>query len=460
MQIAAESELESFLQAYPETQMLEVLMPDMNGILRCKRIHRREVKTLFDGGIKSPLCLPLINTKSDLSDDLAAGMFVGDPDQLIRPVSGTLAPIPWLDSPTGQVLVGYTTLDGEPSWVDPRTVLADVLDRFREIGLRPVVATEMEFYLIQAGTGQTPRPLLGTIPGTALEQAGTQYCVADDLWQNDRFLDDIRSACELQNVPLTVMHSEFSPGQWEINTHHVDDPIVACDHAVLLKRIVKGVAIRHGFFACFMAKPFAGIAGNGLHIHASLYDEQGENVLSDPALEETPAISDAMRHAIGGLVLTMAEAMAVFAPNANSYRRFTAGAYAPVSPTWGYNHRDVALRIPVSAAADCRIEHRVAGADANPYLVMAMVLAGMHYGIKHRCDPGPGVAEGTELPDGGPKLPVRWEYALDAFRQSKIISRYLSDNYFDTFARVRQGESDAFHAGISNLDYEWYLRAV
>ncbi len=460
MEIATSQELDEFLQLHPHIEMLEAMILDMNGILRCKRIHRREWGALFDGGLKSPLCLPLITTPSDLSDDLAPDLVAGDPDQLVRPISGTLAPIPWLSSPTGQVLLGCTTLTGEPSWVDPRNVLDAVLGKFRAMGWRPVVATEMEFYLIVDGEGDTPRPLLGKIPGTRLDQPGTQYCVAEDLWQCDGFLDDVRKACDLQKIPLTVMHSEFSPGQWEINTRHQDDPVLACDHAALLKRIVKGVARQHGFSACFMAKPFADIAGSGLHIHASLYDEQGNNVFSDPSQDVTPAISDVMRHAVGGLALSMADAMAVFAPNANSYRRFVPGVYAPVTPSWGYNHREVALRIPVSSARDCRIEHRVAGADANPYLVMAMVLAGIHYGVTQKCEPGPPVAECTKMPASSSSLPVRWEAALEAFRQSSIIPQYMSDNYFESFAKMRQYECDAFHAAVSSQDYEWYLRAV
>ena len=131
-----------------------------------------------------------------------------------------------------------------------------------------------------------------------------------------------------------------------------------------------------------------------------------------------------------------------------------------MSPTWGYNHRDVSLRIPVSSAKDCRIEHRVAGADANPYLVMAMVLAGIHHGIVHHCDPGPPVAEGASLPQTDIILPTRWDYALDAFRASEFIPQYLSDEYFNAFSKVRQAECDAYHAEVPSQDYVWYLRAV
>ena len=273
-------------------------------------------------------------------------LVAGEPDNRILPVSGSLAPIPWLASPTGQVLAAHYAIDGSPAWTDPRHVLAGVLARFAEQGLKPVIATELEFYLISPGDGTVPRPLLGRIPGTGMEQQGTQFAMAEDLWQYDAFLDAVRIACEQQSVPMTTMLSEFAPGQWEINTRHVEDPLLACDHALLLKRIVKGVALSLGISATFMAKPFAASAGSGLHIHASLYDDRGANVFADAAAAELPAISGLMRNAIGGLATTMSDAMAIFAPNANSYRRFVPGTYVPLSPSWGYNHRDVSLRIP------------------------------------------------------------------------------------------------------------------
>jgi glutamine synthetase len=256
------------------------------------------------------------------------------------------------------------------------------------------------------------------------------------------------------------VHSEFAPGQWEVNTRHVDDPLVACDHALLLKRIVKGVARKHGVSATFMAKPFADSGGNGLHIHTSLYDGQGNNVFADPDSAAVPPLSSMFRHAIGGMAATMAESMAIFAPNANSYRRFQPGNYVPLSPSWGYNHRDVSLRIPVSSDSNLRIEHRVAGADANPYLVTAAVLAGIHYGITHQCDPGPMIDEGTRMADQQGTLPNRWEWALDLFAAATVLPEYLGEAYSSAFHSMRRAESQAYHARIPNIDYEWYLRAV
>ncbi len=457
---AQQEELDQFLREHPDIEMLEVLMPDMNGIPRCKRIHRREFQALLDGRLKSVATLPLVTTLGEYSNEVDPRLVAGEPDKKLLPVSGSLSPVPWLSSPTGQVLASHAELDGTPCWVDPRTVLQRVLERFDASGLKPVVATEMEFYLILPGEGPVPEPLLGSIPGTGMVQQGIQYAMAEDLWERDRFLDDVRIACEQQGVPLTTIHSEFAPGQWEINTCHVDDPITACDHAVLLKRIVKGVALQHGISATFMAKPFAGSGGNGLHIHASLYDGEGNNVFSDPAGSATPAISGLFRHAIGGMADTMPQAMAIFAPNANSYRRFVPGTYVPLAPCWGYNHRDVSLRIPVSGHDNRRIEHRVAGADANPYLVVAAVLAGMHFGISRQCEPGPMVEEGTELQGLEAVLPDRWEASLRAFGQSEVMREYLGADYCSAFESMRRSECEAFHARISNLDYEWYLRAV
>ena len=460
MRIADKAELEAFLQRYPQTQMLEVLMPDANGLLRCKRIHQREFDSLFEGTFKAPTTVPFLGIRGDLYAGLDENLVAGDPDQLLLPLSGTLAPLPWVSSPTAQVMAGFADLEGRPTWLDPRNTLATALAVFSAGGLKPVVATELEFYLLQDTDEPTPRPLLGKVVGTNLRQEGIQYCMADDLWEADAFLDDVRKACELQDVPLTAIHSEFSSGQWEINTHHVDDPVLACDHAMLLKRIVKGVARQHGFAATFMAKPFAELAGSGLYIHTSVYNQQGENIFDVAGTEEAPTLSATRRHAVGGLSATMAEAMAIFAPTANSSRRFKPGAYAPYAPTWGYNHRDVALRIPVSSGSNRRIEHRVAGADANPYLVMAAVLAGIHHGLEHDCEPGPETPAGAALVVPEATLPTRWDSALELFRGSRVLPRFLGEDYCKAFATVRQGECDDFHFRIPNLDYEWYLRAL
>lgn len=461
MEFAQRSELDEFLSRHPDIQLLELLIPDMNGLLRCKRIQRKEFAGLFEGDFTVPRTVPFLGIRGDMYDGFEPSEFGGDPDQLMLPVAGSLARIPWIDSPVAQVLMAFAAKDGTLDWIDPRSPLIKTLDRFRGSGLRAVVATELEFYLLEDGDGLRPRPRLGRIPGTGLRQEGIQYCMPDDLFDCDALLNDVRAACEIQGVPLTAIHSEFSPGQWEINTHHQEDAVLAGTHALLLRRIVKFVARRHGLGATFMAKPFDDIAGSGMHIHASVYDASGGNLFADPDPADPPRLMPRLRHAVAGLGDTVNEAMAIFAPNANSYRRFKAGAFAPASPCWGYDHREVALRIPRSSEQNRRIEHRIAGADANPYLVTAAVLAGIHAGLERGQEPWEeATPREADLSDDETTLPTRLDEALRLLREGRLLRPYLGERYVNTFAAVRQGESDDYHGRVPDLDYAWFLRAL
>lgn len=342
-----------YLKQHPDLGALEILSPDMTGILRAKRIPRAEVETFFEKGVTGPGTTPIMNSLGDCCDELGLGTLDGDPDKGLHPVPATLSSIPWMRSATHQVLGHWTELDGSPLGWNPRAVLARALQPLTDMGLRVVVATELEFYLLDDVDGPTPRPRLGKILGTNLRQEGVQYCNPEDMAEYDGFLEAVRLACVSQNIPATTAHLEFAGGQFEINLHHVDDVLTACDHAVLLKRLIKGVAAEQGMGATFMAKPFADQPGNGLHIHISVYDQDGNNIFVDENSAATPPIGETMRHAVGGLGALMADCQAVFAPNANSYKRLQPGCYAPLSPNWGYNHRSVSLRIPVSDAKTC-----------------------------------------------------------------------------------------------------------
>lgn len=460
MRIAEPGEGRSYLQAHSDLGSLEVLTPDMNGILRAKRIPRDEIDTFYTAGITGPASAPIMNTLGDSCRELGLGTVDGDPDKWVRPVAGTLAPIPWLRSATHQVLGYWTERDGTLLERDCRAALAGALAPLEQMGLRVVVAMELEFYLLDDATGPVPRPRLGRIPGTTLEQTGTQYCNPEDMAEFDVFLEAVRLACEKQGIPATTAHLEFAPGQFEINLHHVDDPELACDHAVLLKRLIKAVAVSQSMGATFMAKPFPEVTGSGLHVHVSVYDEDGNNILADPDSKDVPPISQRMRHAVGGLSDLMADCQAIFAPNANSYRRLRPGVFAPLSPNWGYNHRSVSLRVPVSDPANMRIEHRVAGADSNPYLVLACILAGIHHGLENRLEPGPFIDEGTRLEHEEITLPRNWPEALNRFAASEVLPRYLGAEYCRIFEATRRDEYEQFSAVITNLDYEWYLRTV
>ena len=209
--------------------------------------------------------------------------------------------------------------------------------------------------------------------------------------------------------------------------------------------------------ATFMAKPFMNVAGN-IHIHLSLYDKNDQNIFSDVTSSSIPAVSNQLIHAMVGYQL-MGESMAGFAPNANSYRRLIPGNFAPLTPNWGYNRRDVALRIPVSDSNNMRIEHRVAGADANPYLVLSVIIAGVHHGITQQINPSEMILEGAEIEE---KITLSrfWPDALNEFSTSAILPQYLGADFCKLFETVRRGEMEEINSQITNIDYEWYLRAM
>jgi glutamine synthetase len=257
-------------------------------------------------------------------------------------------------------------------------------------------------------------------------------------------------------VPLEGAISEYAPGQLELTLHHGPDALRAADEAVMYKRIAKGVAARHGCEATFMAKPFSERAGSGLHLHVSVNDAAGNNIFAS----DDPAGAPPLRHAVGGLKATLADAMAIFAPNANSYRRFRANSYAPVAPTWGVNNRTVSLRVPAGPAGGRHIEHRVAGADASPYLALAALLAGVHHGLTRKIDPGPPVeGDGYAVAaKSNLRLPAHWFAATDAFEASSVMKTYLGERFVKMFTQVKRTEQDRFFAEVQPLDYDWYLK--
>ena len=449
-------ELETYLQDYPETRYLEALIADMNGILRGKRVERDDFYKLVGNGMNMCASTTMLDTRGYTFDSIPYGIRDGDPDVKGVAVPGSLAPVPWVGVPTAQVLVEMFNIDGTPYPNDPRNVLRRAMQPLYDMGLRPVLATELEFYLVEHD-GRRYEPKMPRIPGSDLPQPGLQYAMMEDLYEVDDFLADLDAICIAQSIPAGAALSEFSPAQYEVNLHHVDDPVLACDHAVLLKRAVKAAAANNGLAATFMAKPFEEHAGSGMHLHVSVLDGDGANVFAGESRDG--AFSDRLRHAIGGLGALMAESMAIFAPNANSYRRHAPGNFVPASPTWGPNHRGVAMRIPVSGPANTRLEARVAGADTNPYLVVAAVLAGIHHGLSESVEPGPMTPAGTEI-DYEVSVPIRWPLALDAFDAGEILTRYIGEDYRDIFSRCRREEEANYAAEISTKDFDWYLRAV
>jgi glutamine synthetase len=447
----AADEAREFFARHPDIETVQLVITDANGVGRGKNIAREEVETLYRSGRNVAGSILGLDVTGEDVEETGLVWEVGDADQACRPVPGSLCRAPWLTRPTAQVLGTMYELDGRPASADPRHVLARAVERLQGQGLTPVVAVELEFYLLQRGQDGRLQPARGLLTGRASGRIDA-YGLArlDDM---SPLFDDVYAAARAQGLPVRTLMSEYAPGQFEITLEHRADAMRAVDDAVLFKRAIRGVASRHGCIACFMAKPFAELAGTGMHLHASLADGEGRNAFAS----DDPAGSPLLRHAIGGLRATLADGMAVFAPHANSYRRFRAMSYAPVAPTWGVNNRSVSLRVPAGPPSSRHVEHRVAGADANPYLVAALVLAGMAHGIERGLDPGPPVeGNGYERATRG-DLPTDWHAALERAAHSEFLAEALGPGFLRVFLALKRRECEKFGALVSDRDYEWYL---
>ena len=457
---ASTAEADAFLAAHPDLVSVDMLIPDMSGILRGKQLVRDAMPKLYTEGVRLPASNYLLDWTGQSVPPIGYGTDDGDPDWYCMAVPGTLKLAPWAKRKTAQVLTSMVNEAGEPHFADPRHLVSKMKASLAELGLRAVVAIEYEFYLIDQQAAAEGTILPARSPQSGWRTTTTNVYSHDDLADFSDMFAEIHEACAVQNIPAETFVAEYAPGQFEVNIIHSDDALQACDNAILLERCIKEVARRHGIIATFMAKPFIEHTGCGLHVHVSLLDEAGNNVLAG-AMDETIGrpISDTMRHAIGGIVETLPEAMAIFAPNANSYRRLLAGAYAPVNTHWGGDNRTLCIRIPPSDEKAIRIEHRASGADANPYLVTAAVLAGIHHGISNAVTPPPPVTgDASEL--AGADLPTRWDAALELFRQSEVLPRYLGEEYCKCYYGCRKYEADKFHAHIDPLEHQWYLRTA
>ncbi|MTJ81030.1 MAG: glutamine synthetase [Telmatospirillum sp.] len=436
----------------PEATEIDLLACDLNGILRGKRVPSASLDKIFSEGMKFPrsvLCLDIWG-----HDVLANGLVweCGDGDGVCLPCGPGLLPMPWSPRPRLQMLTMMSNVDGSPFAADSRQVLSRVVERFAARGLTPVVASELEFYLMEgdsAGKGQ-PRP--PAAPKSGYRLCGPHVYSMEELDEFDAVLTAIRDACDALGLPSDTIIVENGPGQFEVNLHHVADPVLAADHAVLLRRAVRAVARRMGFQATFMAKPYGDAAGSGLHLHCSVLDRTGRNIFDDG----TPAGSALLRQAVAGTLALMPESMLVFAPNLNSYRRFQPESHTPKTASWGYENRTSAIRIPAGDGKGRRLEHRPAGADANPYLTIAAMLAGVLHGLEAGLE-APPPAEGDAHDQTGRRLPITWADAIRAFREGTILTTYLGEPLMRAFGECKVQERDVLGRRVTDVEYDTYL---
>ncbi len=439
-----------FLDIYPEITMVEALITDCNGISRGKWLPVQKLDAIKKHGLKLP--------KSALGLDVwgrdipALAHANGDIDGYCHLVKGSLRPLlteRGVDH--AQVLLSMFEKDGSPFMGDPRQVLQALVTRFTEGDLKPCMAVELEFSLF-------PKPETNEAIVTELRNknaVGGKLYALSELDYHGPLLEALRQAFDTQDLPYDGIIKESATSQFEINVAHSDDVMFLADQVIRMQRTIRAISARHGFIASFMPKPIDDEAGNGLHVHCSLLDENGTNVFDDGGEEG----SDLLRYAVAGCLELLPASMLLFAPSFNAYRRFQPGNHAPIGSAWGYDNRTTAIRIPESPSAARRIEHRVAGADANPYLVLAAVLAGIWHGIENTLSP-PNPIEGNAWNQevDAPAPPTTMDDAISVFDKSDILSNYLTVEFKTLFLATKVQEWREFAKRVTEFELETYLR--
>jgi glutamine synthetase len=450
------AEAEAFLAAHPEIEAFDIVLHDSNGIGRGKIIRRHELLSIYNNGRHLPISILGLDICGEDVHETGLIWDQGDADRRAWPIPGSLIALHNTQPPRGELLMMCYNLDDTPMTSDPRHALKRQVDAMALEGLHPAGAFELEFFLLanDRGPDGRVRPAADVLDGRHSRK--TEVYSVDALHGMLPLFSDIYAGAEKAGIKAETMISEFAPGQYELTLHYRTDVLQAADDLIRLKRIVRAQARSHGVTACFMAKPIADYAGSGMHFHVSLQDDKGRNLfVEDVEGQWNPAIL----HALGGLRATMAESMLVFAPHANSWRRFASNSYAPISPTWGVNNRSVALRIPAGDIKARRIEHRPAGVDANPYLVAATVLASIRHGLAHRIDPGPETT-GNGYDAEGPPMPTDWHQAIDAATASTFLKDALGHDMHRTFTAVKAAEYARVARTVSEVDFDLYLHTV
>ena len=444
-------ELERFLAAHPQVRFFDAFVNDLNTVERGKRIDRAGIAGVFARGMPLPGSMFALDIEGGTVEASGLGFSDGDADRPCMPIPGTLVPVPW-QTDVAQVQLTMTDHDGTPFFGDPRHLLARQLQSLSALGLTPVVAIEYEFYLVDAQRTEAGMPQPPRGPLTGRREYRTQINSMTDLNEYSRLLAEIDATCRAQNVPATSSLAEYGPGQYEVNLAHAADGLRVCDEALRFKRIVKSVARAHGCEATFLPKPYADMAGSGLHVHVSVLDDDGRNIFAAPSpLESAP-----LRHAIAGTLASLGDGMAICAPGPNSYRRFRTEAYVPLHPTWSINNRGSAVRVPASDPANLRIEHRLAGADANPYLVTAWILAGIRAGLEKKIEPPP-VTTGNAYTQSGEALPLQWAAAIARFASSDFARETFGEKFVNLYSIVKVAEVEEFNSHITPLEIARYL---
>ena len=451
-QLANFAELEQWLNENRVTE-IECLVPDLTGVARGKILPRE--KFTEDRGMRLPEAVVAMGVTGEFPSE---GPYYDvitptDRDMHLRPDPTTVRIVPWATDPTAQVLHDCYDPSGNLIPFAPRSVLRNVIELYAAKGWSPIVAPELEFYLVARNT-DPDMPLKPPIGRSGRSETSRQAYSIDAVNEFDPLFEDVYDYCQKMELNVDTLIHEIGAGQMEINFFH-DAPLGLADEVFLFKRTVREAALRHDMFATFMAKPIAGEPGSAMHVHQSILDRAtGTNLFSRP----DGAPSREFQWFIGGLQRYAPAATALFAPYVNSYRRLARFTAAPINLQWGRDNRTVGIRAPVAAPAARRVENRVIGADANPYVAIAATLACGWLGIQKRIEPGPECTGNAY--DAEHELPRSLDKALQLLRDDGDLREVLGPEFVTVYSEVKETEYDEFMKVISPWEREHLLLHV
>ena len=444
-------DLEAWIKERNITEV-ECLVSDLSGIARGKILPAHKfLKALNSQGLRLP---------ESIFGQTVTGAYIEekdlDPraaDVYLRPLPETIRVVPWYDEPTAQIINDAYYFDGELVDVAARAVLRRVLDLYKAKGWQPVVAPELEFFLVKVNA-DPDYPLEPPIGKSGRAETARQAYGIDAVNEFDPLFEDVYDFCEAQGIDIDTLSHESGAAQMEINFNH-GDAMELADQAFLFKRTVRQAALRHNVYATFMAKPMQGEPGSSMHVHQSVHDvASGRNLFAD----EDGQNSRFFLNYIGGLQRYLPASMPLLAPYVNSYRRLVRDSDAPINGHWGTDNRTVGFRVPVSTQAGRRVENRLAGADANPYLAIAASLASGYLGVMEELEPSKPV-EGSAY-NLAVNIPRHLEDAVKALNRSKPMKKILGKRFVNVLTAVKEVESLAYHEVISPWEREFLLLNV
>ncbi len=447
------SDLKSWIEKHGIGEV-ECLIPDMNGVLRGKVLPATKlVQSALEGSLRLPSSVFAVTVTGEYADALNDDEAYSDPDMVLRPDPATLRIAPGFKTPTAYVFADANHTDGTPWASSPRQVLKAVMDLYAARGWRPVVAPELEFYL----TALNPDPDLPLTPPAGRSgraETSPQPYGLEAITEFEDLIDAIYEYSETAGLAVDTMIHESGTAQLEINFLH-GDPVGLADQVLVFKRIVRQVALQHGVYATFMAKPMEHQPGSAMHLHISMLDAaSGDNLFADPS----GADSTMFRHFVGGLQKYLPEVSPLFAPNVNSFRRMRPSHSAPINVQWGYDNRSCGLRVPISDRENRRIENRLPGADASPYLAMAAALVCGYLGVEEQIEPSAQVTGNAY--NHARTLPRTLEEALERLEACDPVHKLLGDSFFRAFITIKTAELQAFQGVISSWERDHLLLKV